>query len=123
MSSGESERTASMITSTTHPPRTIIQLLDRLPAFHLLVRWLGLRRILRLGLARLPLVRSLPRSGVRYRLRHLETFFVADEIFARGTYTRAVDPERTRTFADLGSHVGLFAALLAHQTGQRNLQG
>jgi len=102
---------------------TFVQRLDQLPGFHLLVRWLKVRQMAALLLRGFPITRTLPGSGVRYRCRYLETFFLADEFFTRNAYSRAIDPKATRTFADLGCNAGLFAALLAHETGRRDLQG
>lgn len=102
---------------------TLIQYLDGLPAFHLLVRWLRLRQLIRLALKIRPIHRTLAGSGVRYRCRDLETLGSAHRIFVGQGYGRVIDPKTTRTFADLGCNVGLFAALLAHETGRRDLKG
>lgn len=102
---------------------TLIQYLDGLPAFHLLVRWLRLRQLLRFLLKICPIYRTLPGSGVRYRCRDLETLGSAHRIFVCNTYTKAIDPSALRTFVDLGCNVGFFAALLAHQTNRRDLRG
>ncbi|MBI4606848.1 MAG: FkbM family methyltransferase [Planctomycetes bacterium] len=102
---------------------TLPQRLDSFSGFHWLVRSLGLRPLVGLALGLCPLERTLPGSGVRYRCRSLESFYLSDEIFRRGVYGRALDPDGTRTFCDLGSNAGLFAALLAHRTGRRDLRG
>jgi FkbM family methyltransferase len=101
----------------------LLQRLDQSPVFHVLLRGLRLKELAGLVLRRCPLTKTLPGSGVRYRCRYLETFIGADEIFHRNLYTTAIDPKNVTTFADLGCNVGLFAALLAHLTGRRNLQG
>jgi FkbM family methyltransferase len=100
-----------------------VQRLDQLPGFHLLVRWLKVRQLAACFLRGFPITKTLPGSGVRYRHRYLETFFLADEFFTRNAYSRAIDSKNTRTFADLGCNAGLFAALLAHETGRSDLQG
>ncbi|MEP7015312.1 MAG: FkbM family methyltransferase [Verrucomicrobiota bacterium] len=102
---------------------TLIQYLDGVPAFHLLVRWLRLRQFVHLLLKIHPLNRTLPGSGVRYRCRDLETVGSAHRIFVCNNYGKVIDPKTTRTFVDLGCNVGLFGALLAHETGCRDLRG
>ena len=104
-------------------PKTFLQFLDTLPAFHHLVRWLRLRQMAALVLKTFPRVRSLPGSGARYRCRYLETLLLSDEIFHRNVYDRAIDPKLVTNFADLGCNVGLFAVLLLHRTGRRDLKG
>jgi len=102
---------------------TLAQRLDRVPGFHHLVRLLRVRQVIGFFLKRFPSVKTLPGSGVRYRRRYLETFFLADEFFTRNAYSKVIDPRSTTTFADLGCNAGLFAALLAHETGSRALRG
>jgi len=102
---------------------TLLQRLDASPAFHRVVKVLRLRSLAGLGLRVCPRVRRLPDSDIRYRIRYLETFVAADEIFTRGIYRPPVAPDRLTTFCDLGCNVGLFAALLAHLTGRRDLRG
>lgn len=101
---------------------TLSQCLDQMPGFHHLVRWLRIRQIMGGLLRRFPVVRTLPDSGVKYRLRYLETFFLADEFFKRQVYGHVVEPH-TKNFIDLGCNAGLFAALIAHETGRRDLRG
>jgi FkbM family methyltransferase len=102
---------------------TLIQYLNDLPAFHFFVRWLRLRQIVRLFLKSYPLNRTLPGSGVRYRCGDLETLGSAHRMFVCNSYGKVIDPKTTRTFVDLGCNVGLFAALLAHETNRRDLRG
>ena len=90
-------------------PSTFLQYLDTLPAFHHVVRFLRLRQFAGWFLKCFPRVRSLPGSGARYRCRYLETLLLSDEIFHRNVYLKALDPAKIKTFADLGSNVGLFA--------------
>ena len=102
---------------------TLIQYLDGVPAFHWLVRWLGLRQLTHFFLKLHPVERALPGSGVRYRCRDLETLGSAHRMFVGKNYAKTIEPQTTRTFVDLGCNVGLFAALLAHETGRRDLCG
>lgn len=102
---------------------TLAQRLDRLPGFHHLIRLLRVRQVIGWFLKRFPLEKTLPQSGVRYRRRYLETFFLADEFFTRNAYSKVIDRTQVQTFADLGCNAGLFAALLAHETGRRDIRG
>ncbi len=102
---------------------SFLQYLDSLPAFHHVVRWLRLRQLAGFVLRHFPRVRSLPNTGARYRCRYLETLLLADEIFHRNVYLKAIVPANVTTFADLGCNVGLFAVLLADLTKRRDLQG
>lgn len=102
---------------------SFLQKLDHVPAFHHVVRWLRLRQLVAATLHRFPRVRRLPGSQAVYRLRHLETILLADEIFHRNVYLKAIEPQRLTTFADLGCNVGLFAVLLAHLTRRTDLAG
>ena len=70
-----------------------------------------------------PRVRTLPGSGARYRCRYLETLLLSDEIFHRNVYLKALDPAKIKTFADLGSNVGLFAVLVYHLTKSDAIKG
>jgi len=102
---------------------SFLQKLDNLPAFHHVVKALHLREAAAAMLRRFPRVRRLPGTGAIYRCRYLETVLLADEIFHRNVYLKAIDPAKVRTFADLGSNVGLFAVLLAERTRTRELKG
>ncbi len=100
-----------------------LQFLDKIPAFHHVVRWLRLRLLAAWLLGRFPRQRTLPESGARYRIRYLETMLLSEEIFKRNVYLKAIDTAKVTNFVDLGSNVGLFAVLLAHLTKRRDLRG
>ena len=100
-----------------------LQSLDRIPAFHHVVRWLRLRPLAAWFLGKFPRQRTLPGSGARYRVRHLETLLLSEEIFRRNVYLKAIDPARVTHFVDLGCNVGLFSVLLVHLTNRRDLCG
>jgi FkbM family methyltransferase len=102
---------------------SFLQLLDRTPAFHHLVRLLRVREMTAWYLRLLPRERILPKTGARYRCRYLESILLADEIFNRNVYLNAIDPEKITTFADIGCNVGYFPVLLTELTGRRDLQG
>ena len=101
---------------------SLLQKLDHFPAFHHVVRWLRLRQLAGFCLRQFPRQGKLP-SGARYRCRYLESLLLADEIFHRNVYLKAIDPAKVTTFVDLGSNVGFFAALLADLTRRRDLRG
>jgi FkbM family methyltransferase len=102
---------------------SVLERLDALPLFHTAVRRLHLRSLLGMLLHAFPRHFELHGHGARYRSRFLETFLLADEIFRRQVYDQAIDPAEVTTFLDLGSNVGLFAVLLVHLTGRRDLRG
>ncbi len=102
---------------------SLLHKLDQLPAFHYAVKLLRLRQMAGFALRKFPQVRSLPATGARYRCRYMETLLLADEIFKRNVYLKAIDPAQVKNFADLGCNVGLFAVLLADLTKRKDLTG
>ena len=102
---------------------SLLHKLDHFPAFHHLVRVLRVRQMAGFFLRHIPYVRSLPKTGARYRCRYLETLLLADELYNRNIYLKAIDPAKVRTFVDLGCNVGFFAVLLAELTGSKDLKG
>jgi FkbM family methyltransferase len=99
-----------------------IEWLNRQRLTHVAIERLGVRPMANAVLARVPLRRKLPRSGVRYRCRYLDSIALAEEMFRQEVYAPAVTPG-VATFADLGCNVGYFEAYLAHATGRRDLRG
>jgi FkbM family methyltransferase len=57
--------------------------------------------------------RSAGSANVRYRLRYLESFLLADELFKRDIYAAAFEGITVRTFIDLGCNVGFFVCCVA----------
>lgn len=102
---------------------SLLQSLDRQPAFHYCVKLLRVRQLAGFVLRKFPRVHTRPGSGVRYRCRYMETVLLADEIFNRNVYLKAIDAAKVTTFADLGCNVGLFGVLLADLTKRKNLTG
>jgi FkbM family methyltransferase len=109
--------------NTMAEKKSFLHFLDTLPAFHIVVRALRLRQLAGWLLRLAPRVRTLPKSGARYRCRYLETILLADELFNRNVYLKAIDPARVKTFVDLGCNVGLFPVLLTELTHRREMQG
>jgi FkbM family methyltransferase len=102
---------------------TLLERLDRWPVLHRAVRAVRVRELVRAVLARFPVRRTLEGSGVVYRIRNLEGFLLADEIFKRGIYDSAIQRREVNTFIDLGCNVGLFECRLAHMTRRTDLEG
>ncbi|HEY2330210.1 MAG TPA: FkbM family methyltransferase [Verrucomicrobiae bacterium] len=113
----------SMLSAMSKSKPSLLQSLDAQPLFHVLVRWLRLRQLAGWWLRVSPRVRRLPGSGACYRCRYLETILLADEIFNRNVYLKAIDPATTSTFVDLGCNVGLFPVLLHEITRRKDLCG
>ena len=94
-----------------------------MPAFHHVVRWLHLRQLAAAWLHRFPKVHRLSDSQSVYRVRHIESMLLSDELFTRNVYLKAIDSKTVTTFADLGCNVGMVAVLLRHLTGGKQLEG
>lgn len=95
--------------------------LNSQPWVHVLVHALRLRALAGLVLRVVPVKFRLS-GGLACRLRHLESFFLADEIFTRDSYG---EPARSgvKSFADIGCNMGFFAILMARETGNRSIPG
>ena len=102
--------------------KSFLHFLDSLPAFHVFVRALRVRQMAGFLLRTFPRVRSLPKSGAKFRCRYLETILLSDEIFNRNVYLKSINP-KLKTFVDLGCNVGLFPLLLTELTGRKDIQG
>jgi FkbM family methyltransferase len=100
----------------------LVDVVNKSPLTHELIKRLRLRSLANAALGRVPIVRRLPRTGVRYRYKYIDSITLADDLFGRRIYDPAI-PESARTFADLGCNVGQFVALLAERTGRRDISG
>ncbi|HEX7602644.1 MAG TPA: FkbM family methyltransferase, partial [Polyangiaceae bacterium] len=87
------------------------------------MRVLRLQSAARAVLSVRPITRRLPGTDLEYRIRHLESVLVADEIFNRRTYDDAFAGIDVSTFIDVGSNVGYFPVFAAARTGRRDLVG
>jgi FkbM family methyltransferase len=101
---------------------TALEWLNQQRFTHFAINRLGMRRVANAVLARVPIRRTLPGTGVRYRCRYLDSIALAEEVFSRRTYGPAI-PAAVASFVDLGCNVGFFEAFLAHVTGRRDLRG
>lgn len=102
---------------------TWITKLAAMPVVHKAIRRLRVQQVAARVLGKVPLRRKLPRSGLTYRVCHLESLLIADEIFKREIYRAAFEGREIRTFVDLGSNVGYFPLFAVEATGRRDLVG
>ena len=102
---------------------TFITKLAGMPVVHKAIRALRLQQIAKTALGVMPLRRTLENSGCEYRIRHLESLLMADEIFSRKIYGEAFEDRDVETFIDLGANVGYFTLYAAEHTGRRDLVG
>jgi FkbM family methyltransferase len=94
-----------------------------MPVVHKAIRLFRVQQIASRALAVVPMRRKLRQSGVKYRVRFLESLLIADEIFGRGIYKEAFEEMDVKTFMDLGSNVGYFPLFAVDHTGRRDLIG
>lgn len=102
---------------------TFITKLAGMPLVHKAIKALRLQQIAKTALGVVPLRRKLSNSGCEYRVRHLESLLMADEIFSRKIYGEAFEDHDVETFIDLGANVGYFTLYVAEHTGRRDLVG
>src|SRR6185312_12509161 len=95
---------------------TLITKLAGMPVVHKAIRVFRVQQIASRALSVVPFRRTLERSGLRYRVRFLESLLIADEIFKRGIYREAFEDKDVRTFMDLGSNVGYFPLFAVEET-------
>jgi len=84
---------------------------------------LRLREWINAGLARHPLRRQLPGSGVRYDVRNFETLAVERAYLHNPAYAEIFGFHPPHTFIDLGCNSGIFPCLLSHLAGGRSPRG
>lgn len=101
---------------------TLLSTLASYPVVHGAIRALRIQQLAARALSAVP-VRRTRRSGLTYRVKHLESFLVADEIFRRHIYGPAFEGTDVRTFVDIGSNVGYFPLFVAEVTGRRDVTG
>ena len=102
---------------------TVITKLAGMPIVHQAIRALRVQQVAKKALGVVPLRRKLKNSGCEYRVRHLESLLMADEIFLRQIYREAFEDKDVQTFVDLGANVGYFTLYAAEHTGRRDLVG
>jgi FkbM family methyltransferase len=102
---------------------TWITKLAGMPIVHKAIRTFRIQQVASRALSIVPFKRKLPRTGAEYRVRFLESFLMADEIFQREIYREAFEDLAVETFMDLGSNVGYFTLFAAEHTGRKDLYG
>jgi FkbM family methyltransferase len=100
--------------------------LERSPLVQSLAQRLRARAWINAALARHPIRRVLPGSGVRYHIENFETLAVEKTYTssaAAARYAEIFGPQMPATFIDLGCNSGLFPCLLAHLAQGRAPRG
>ena len=88
------------------------------------VKFLRLHLLTNWWLNHFPIVKVLPKSGVKYRARRVESLALSVEMFDKESlYSLSDLPENLQTFADLGCNVGYFSCWLVHSLNNRKLKG
>lgn len=103
--------------------KSVLRWLTDRPTVHRAIALFRLQALTKAVLSVRAVHRRTPKLGLEYRIRYLETFVIADEIFRRHTYAAAFEGIDVRTFIDLGSNVGFFAVYAAERTGRKDLTG
>jgi FkbM family methyltransferase len=83
---------------------------------HALAKRFRIRELMNAGLARWPIRRTLPESGVTYRIETFETLAVERTYFGNPAFAQIFGAQPPGTFIDLGCNSGIFPCLLAHVT-------
>jgi FkbM family methyltransferase len=109
-----------MLTTPKHAKPTVITRLAAMPVVHKAIVALRLQQMASKALGVVPFKRKM-RGGCEYRVRSLESFVMADEIFSRELYREAFDGRKVETVVDLGANVGYFTLFAAGHTNNRDL--
>lgn len=96
---------------------SLVSRLAAMPVVHRSIRALKLTGLAAAVLERHPIQRR-TRSGLRYRVRFLESLLVADEIWKREVYRAAFEGHDVRAFVDIGTNVGYFPCYAAEHVGR-----
>jgi FkbM family methyltransferase len=88
--------------------------LERAAWIQALAKRLRVRELMNAGLARYPIKRQLPGSGVRYSIETFETLAVERAYFGNPIFATIFAGDPPTTFIDLGCNSGIFPCLLAH---------
>ncbi|AMV18174.1 Methyltransferase domain protein [Planctomyces sp. SH-PL14] len=115
------------MTRSFPPPLMFGSLVRRLslsPTAQGIIKSLGLIHLGNGVLRMAGVVRQVPQSRWKYRVRFVDTPVLADGIFRDGEYRLlAGDADRIRTFIDLGCNVGLFPLYLSSIKSRDELTG
>lgn len=104
--------------------RKLILRLAGFPVLRKIVKSLKLHLLANWWLRYFPVVKVLPKTGICYRARKLESLGLSVEMFDRDElYSLADLPLDIRSFVDLGCNVGYFTCWLADRLNNRQLKG
>jgi len=93
--------------------------LERMAWVHALAKRFRVRELMNAGLARWPIRRTLPGSGVVYSIETFETLAVERTYFGNPLLSKIFAANPPATFIDLGCNSGIFPCFLAHVAGGR----
>lgn len=102
-------------------PVTWMTRLAAMPAVHRAIRVFRLQQLASRALTIVPVRRNLKRTT--YRVRSLESFLIADEVFKREIYREAFEGRAIWRFVDIGSNAGYFPLYAVERTGRQDLLG
>jgi FkbM family methyltransferase len=88
--------------------------LERVAWVQALAKHLRVRELMNAGLARHPIRRTLPGSGVRYSVETFETLAVERSYFGNPAFAALFAGDPPATFIDLGCNSGIFPCFLTH---------
>jgi len=97
--------------------------LERMAWVHALARRLRVREWMNAALARRPIRRALPGSGVVYSVETFETLAVERTYFGNPLFAKIFSADPPATFIDLGCNSGIFPCLLADAAHGRAPRG
>ena len=87
--------------------------LERMAWIHALAKRFRVRELMNASLARWPIRRKLPRSGVAYSIETFETLAVERTYFGNPLFAKIFGDNPPATFVDLGCNSGIFPCVLA----------
>ena len=88
------------------------------------VKTLGILKFTNFCLRCVPVKKTLPGSGVRFRARRVESLALSAEMFDRDSlYKNSALPAGISSYVDLGCNVGYFTCWLVSQLRNRELRG
>lgn len=97
--------------------------LERMAWVHALAQRFRVREWMNAGLARWPIRRTLPGSGVGYSVETFETLAVERTYFGNPLFAEIFAANPPATFVDLGCNSGIFPCVLAHAAKGRAPRG
>jgi FkbM family methyltransferase len=90
---------------------------------HTLAKRFRVREMMNGALARWPIRRNLPSSGVKYNIETFEALSVERTYFGNPVFQQIFSTDAPETFVDLGCNSGIFPVVLAHAAKGRAPRG